>query len=190
MMDSRETAKEIARRMTRYYVRKTMAKYYTVWSTYPLMSGLLYILVHGINFEAFLVLLILYIIFTGLTFSKLFQALARAEDFKRKNSNRRRGISSILIFIVLIVIILFSYYMNYSLYLMSSGIYTFLVDAGVLMTVRGQTRYYDIIAVLTFSIAFIGSALFPYLFTPLFLLFSIAWIFAGYLSFLEVTNDV
>lgn len=189
MMDARETAKEIARRMTRYYVRKTMAKYYTVWSTYPLLGLLLFMLVHGINFEVFFVL-IPYITFTGLTFSKLFQTLARAEDFERKNSSRRWRIFFFLIFLVLILIILFSYSLNYSLYLVSSGIYMFLVDMGVLMTVRGQTRFYDLIAVLTFSIADIGSTIFPYLFTPLFLVFSIAWIFAGYLSFLEVTDDV
>jgi hypothetical protein len=181
-----ESAKEVARRAAAYETRRTLARYYTIWATYPLVLFLVYALPAP---YAFLSVLILYAALNFYIFRKLFLRLKRLGDV---GIHRTFMIQGRLIGIVGSAAVGVLFWIGYGLSISPALLIAYALYAGVvdflLLRILSLTgvKYYDLIAMVSFSGAMLSYALPnpPYVLAGV--IVSLAWIFAGLSSFEEV----
>ncbi|MGC8543754.1 MAG: hypothetical protein ACP5NQ_07400 [Vulcanisaeta sp.] len=197
----------VARKILSKETRKALGLYYIMWSTYPIVIALMFTLSYEFkNIDAllssrpfnvpvplYIVLIIatviIYGIFTGRIFSKLFR-VSRLSEIIRYRRWRRR-ISIILMYIYFAITIVLTFLMMYSLSTMIYYIPLLLFVIGVLYTNYNlfrsgivKVRYYDHLANASFAIIMIIGPV--YYFT--FYMLSLIWVYAGVRSLLEVVE--
>jgi len=193
-MKSVEEAKEIARRATRRIIRKTLGKYYLLWSTYPLAIGVLYILTPPSLLEnplPYILTLIPYLTLTSYFFMDMGKKLRRYKELIGWKSRRRVSLLIVLMLAGFVMLVLghepgFNY-----LLILGLSLYTSTVDYYIYYTASfARFRYYDLLTMVTFSISmFVWFLPLPYS-EALYLVMSVVWIFSGYSSLSEVIEDV
>ncbi|MGC9105583.1 MAG: hypothetical protein ACP5HQ_04065 [Thermoprotei archaeon] len=189
-----EESRELARRIVRQQMRLAFAKYYLLWSTYPFALLLASTAIPSSPFLVYAVTLPVYLYFVGRVFAKAGRAVARLTGEKR--SWKSTALANSLILGLVMLALYFGYERGAGLLnALAMAFVAALVDALLVYYLHFKLRDFrltDLLAVITFSSGMAVTALsseYPALeglIGPVWAVYAIAWIYAGYASFMEV----
>ncbi|BCU66626.1 hypothetical protein HS7_00630 [Sulfolobales archaeon HS-7] len=198
-------SEEIAWKIIRRKFRLTLARYYLLWSTLPIIFSLIYSVIpysSDLYYVVTPVVYVPYFLFTTVLFRRAYNVYRRLVLSGSERSISRSGkvdwFSLEFALITLIYVIAF----GLIYYGVATSTVVFTIVGGVIFGVMllwgfmsairltGRLRYYDVVAVITLFFTIVA------LFIPfsnvnllIYYAFSLSWIFAGYASFMEVQNS-
>jgi len=194
-------AKRLAYYTLKSEMRKALAKYYLLWSTFPVLYSPIYYITDSLSLKSFLVYTLAFFIPILVYMSLTFVFYHRVAKIRRKFykiypeiNYMLRGKFFILYFmigILLTILIIYSYYVSNSIFTEILGVfYVGLVFVGLYFSYSiVGIRFYDIIAMVSFTAFMSLSNLNNTVSVIVYSFFTISWIFAGYKSINEVIEN-
>ncbi|BAB66094.1 hypothetical protein [Sulfurisphaera tokodaii] len=183
MKQTIQEAEELAKRILKHKIRKTLGIYYIFWSTYIVSIGILYSIpnLQFLSTYLFISILFVYLTYTSILFYKAYRVREILEPPEYKS--KYILFTAILFIIIGVWIYTLTIFNYFSYYIVSIVIYTAIVSEQIFQIARdtGKVRYYDYIAIITF----IASMMLGSLNYHLYYLYFFPWIYAGVKSIIE-----
>lgn len=185
-------SREVAEKIIKGEFRLTLAKYYLLWSTFPIVSFALYLINTRYPFLNYPIALFGYLYYTFKIFSDFSKIVERVYGIKKYN--KYSDIIYTAVWSIPTAMIIIGYDFNYP-YLALAGFailginYSFFVYFSLKKSFH-DFHYYDLLAMMT-SIAYIVSigicvTLNICLTKIMWIPYILSWIYASYASFMEV----
>lgn len=185
-------SREVAEKIIKGEFRLTLAKYYLLWSTFPIVSFALYLINTRYPFLNYPIALFGYLYYTFKIFSDFSKIVERVYGIKKYN--KYSNIIYTAVWSIPTAMIIIGYEFNYP-YLALAGFailginYSFFVYFCLKKSFH-DFHYYDLLVMMTF-IAYIVSVgicvtLNICLTKIMWIPFTLSWIYASYASFMEV----
>lgn len=188
-------SREVAEKIIRVQFRLTLAKYYLLWSTFPIVYYALYIFISQYPLLDYLIALSGYLYYNFkifLNFSKTVERVSGVKRFEKKHL-----VTYLTLWLTPTAMIVVGWNFNQP-YLTLAGYVTLGIVYSrfiylYLIRVLHNFHYYDLLAMVTF-LAFIVSVgicvvLGIWLTGIMWIPFTLAWIYASYASFMEVIES-
>lgn len=187
-------SKEIAEKIIKGEFRLTIAKYYLLWSTFPLVLFALFLINTRYSFLNYPIALSGYLYYNFKIFSDFSKTVERVNGIKRREKGNYFVIAYFALWSIPTAMVIIGSDFNYP-YLTLAGstifgiVYSFFAYYELKKSFH-DFHYYDLLAMITFIAEIIGTAI--YLTSKIQLLeimwipFTLSWIYAAYASFMEV----
>jgi hypothetical protein len=198
-------AKILAFKAVKKEFRRSLGKYYLLWSTYSIInysivfllnylnitSALPYIIFYSIIFSFYIYFSTRFFILSNQAYYRFYSIYYSEEKSKKTRSSLVKAIRSVFIYTASFAFVSYAFYVsNILLQFLAFLIFSILVILGLRYPYKiAGIKYYDVLSIITFVIEINLSFLSYILESIIFTIFSISWIFAGYKSLTEVGDD-
>ncbi|AHC52485.1 hypothetical protein SUSAZ_04960 [Sulfolobus acidocaldarius SUSAZ] len=195
-------AKKLAYYTLKNEIRRALAKYYLLWSTFPALYSPIYYIIDSLSLKSFLLYSIsflipifIYISLTFVFFNKVAKVWGKFYKIYPEINREQKGkffiLYSLIGILLLILLIIYSYYdLNSVFEEILEVFYVGLVLVGLYYSYRMVgLRYYDVVALVSFTVLMTLSNLNNIISVFTYSFFTISWIYAGYKSINEVAEN-